>query len=389
MTCNTDYDVAILGAGLAGLSLAIRLADPRFACIRVLVVEPRRHYHRDRTWSFWSTTPHPFQACVTSSWTDWAIRVGDRSIVRRAPNLRYDSIPADGLYEMALRQLRSAPNIDLYLGEAATAWEDGDAVRIRVADETFLASVAFDTRPPPAFHRHGLSQVFGGMEVETETDVFDPGVAVLMDFDTLQSPAVHFTYVLPSTSRRALVEDTWFVPPGYRPPDHRLAVHAYMRKRFGVERFAVLYKEQGVLAMNPAFQRRAGRRLVPLGVAGGALRPSTGYAFNAIQARCNVVSEELAAGRIPNQEPLRPRITRMMDQVLLTMLDRQPELASHIFAQLFERCEPGALTRFLNDFATPADFMTVAAGIPFVPTMLTALRMATESFEWPKVAVPG
>lgn len=36
-----DYDIAILGGGLAGLSLAVRLAEPRFRHLRVLVAEPR------------------------------------------------------------------------------------------------------------------------------------------------------------------------------------------------------------------------------------------------------------------------------------------------------------------------------------------------------------
>ena len=60
MTTPAAYDVAIIGAGLAGLSLAARLAEPPFAGLRVLVLEPRTLYRRDRTWSYWSMQPHPF-----------------------------------------------------------------------------------------------------------------------------------------------------------------------------------------------------------------------------------------------------------------------------------------------------------------------------------------
>lgn len=389
MTGRHEFDVAILGAGLAGLSLAVRLADPKFSGVRVLIVEPRTQYRRDRTWSFWSVQPHPFQAAVSSSWTEWAIKVGDRNVVRHAPNIRYDSILADRLYDLALRQLRAAPNITLRLGEAATAWEEGDGVRVRVASETFKARIAFDTRPATGVHRKGLRQIFGGMEIETDADVFDPGVAVLMDFHPLQASAVHFTYVLPSTPRRALVEDTWFAPPAYQPPDHRKAVSDHMRRRFGVTQFTVLFEEQGILPMDPVYHPRAGRRLLPFGAVGGALRPSTGYAFNTIQARCDLVTEALAAGRLPAQEPPRPRMTRMMDHVLLSMLERQPDLAPNIFAHLFERCAPHALIRFLNDSAGLADFISVSAAIPFGPAVSNVLRLAMGGFEWPKIVVPG
>ena len=54
-----------------------------------------------------------------------------------------------------------------------------------------------------------------------------------MDLRCDQAGAAHFTYVLPFTDRRALVEDTYFAPPGVRPPDHRAAVGAYLRERYG------------------------------------------------------------------------------------------------------------------------------------------------------------
>ncbi len=389
MNRRLDYDVAILGAGLAGLSLAVRLAEPRFAGLRVLVVEPRSRYWRDRTWSFWSLRPHPFQEAVACAWNNWSVRTEDRNVVRSAIGLTYESIPADRLYDMALRQIQAAAHITLKLGAGASAWEDGDKVLVRSCGQTWHCGVAFDTRPVKGVRRQGLMQIFGGMEIETAEDAFDPDVAVLMDFRNAQANGAHFTYLLPSTPRRALVEDTWFAPPGFMPPDHHQAVRDHLRSRYGVGTFKVLFSEQGALPMDPAFQPRAARRLLPFGVAGGAMRPSTGYAFNAIQAQCDAVADVLAAGNLPPVPPARPSMVRMMDHVLLDLLRREPELAPRIFSQLFDRCPPGALIRFLNDVARPADFAAVAAAIPFRPTILAAARLAAEKIEWSKAAVPG
>ena len=65
-----DVDIAILGGGCAGLSVAVRLA----ARGRSLhVIEPRETYFEDRAWSFWRTAHDPFEDCVRRSWAAWDV----------------------------------------------------------------------------------------------------------------------------------------------------------------------------------------------------------------------------------------------------------------------------------------------------------------------------
>jgi lycopene beta-cyclase len=173
MSAPAAYDIAIIGAGLAGLSLAARLAEPAFAGLRVLVLEPRTQYRRDRTWSYWSMQPHPFQAAVASSWDRWSIVAADRTVTRGAPGLRYESIPSDRLYRIALDRIRAAPHITLRQGVTAYAEEDANGVQLRFGGQTARARSGFDTRPPPCLSAHGLTQRFAGWEIETQDDVFD------------------------------------------------------------------------------------------------------------------------------------------------------------------------------------------------------------------------
>ena len=395
---GTDCDVAILGAGLAGLSLAVRLAAPAFAHLRILVVEARTDYHRDRTWSGWTLRPHPFGAAVAHRWDRWTVARPGQDATCSAPGLAYESIRSDSFYSLALDRIRAAPNIDLRLATPATATEDGDTVLLALPDGTLRAGLAFDTRPPPALGRHGLAQVFLGQEIRTIRPVFDPSTVMLMDFRHPGRPgpaaAVHFTYVLPSSPTRALIEDTWFLPPGARPPGaqpsaHRAALRAYMAAHHGVDEFDVLFEETGTLPMDPVFRPGTGRRMLPLGTAGGATRPSTGYAFSAIQARCDAIAADLAANRLPAPGRPRPAMVRMMDRVLLHLLEHRPDQAPHVFTSLFARCRPAALVRFLNDAAGPADLAAVAAAIPFRPTTAAALDLFTGGLDWPRPAAAG
>jgi lycopene beta-cyclase len=389
MTTRPAYDVAIIGAGLAGLSLAVRLAGPPFAGLRVLVLEPRTQYRRDRTWSYWPMQPHPFQAAVASSWDRWSIAAPDRTVTRDARGLRYESIPADRLYQLALERIHAAPHITLRQGVSAYVEEDAEGVQLRFGGETARARLAFDTRPPASLGAHGLTQIFAGWEIETRDAVFDPSTVTLMDFRCAQAGAAHFTYVLPSSPRRALVEDTWFAPCGLPAPDHRTAIRDYLRTRYGVTAFDIVFEERGALPMDPVFRPHPGRWLLPIGTAGGGTRPSTGYAFNAIQAQCDRIAADLRAGRIPRPVPGRPSAVQLMDRVLLDMLDRQPELAAPLFASLFERCEPRTLVRFLNDRAGVADLVAVGLAMPFAPTTLATLQMLFRRTEWPQTAIAG
>ncbi len=390
MTASSpDYDVAIIGAGLAGLSLATRLADPSFSGLRVLVLEPRTQYRRDRTWSYWSMQPHPFQEAVASSWDRWCIAAPDRVVTRKAPGLRYESIPADRLYQLALDRIHAAPHITLRQGVRVCAEEDADGVHLQFAGGTARARLAFDTRPTASLGAHGLTQIFAGWEIETRDAVFDPSTVTLMDFRCAQAGAAHFTYVLPSSPRRALVEDTWFAPSGLPLPDHRSAIRDYLRTRYGVTTFDIVFEECGALPMDPVFRPRPGRWLLPIGTAGGGTRPSTGYAFNAIQVQCDGIAADLLVGRSPTPVRGRPGVVQLMDRVLLDMLDRQPEMAAPLFASLFERCEPRTLVRFLNDRAGVADLLTVGLAMPLVPTTLATLQMLFRRNEWPQTAIAG
>lgn len=389
MSTSATYDIAIIGAGLAGLSLAIRLAEPRFAGLSVLVIEPRTHYCRDRTWSGWSMQAHPFQAAVEASWDHWSVVTSERKVVRDAPGLRYESIPANRLYDLALERIGTAPHITLRQGQSASAEEDETGVQLRFGRDTARARLAFDTRPAPGLRSHGLTQMFLGWEVETRDDVFDPSTALLMDFGTVQAGAAHFTYVLPYTRRRALVEDTWFAPPDLHSQDHATAIRDYLRVRYGVTDFGIVFEERGALPMNPVFRPATGKRLLPFGTAGGAGRPSTGYAFNAIQAECDTVVADLAAGRTPGRATQRPGVIQLMDSVLLDMLGHRPELAATLFAGLFDRCEPRTLIRFLNDCASLADLFAVGLAMPFATTTMATLRLLARRIEWRLPAIAG
>lgn len=377
MPRRPDFDVVILGGGLAGLSLAVRLAPHPH--LRVLVIEPRTAYKRDRTWCYWRLHDHPFGSAVAARWHSWEVmrEEGGRTVraVQTSAGIPYEMIPADRIYDGAHQVLCRAPAIELWAGCRAGALVEGpDGVRVETERGPIEAGLVLDSRPPPG-EPGDLVQRFLGQEVVVDRPVFDPSCVTLMDFAVPSLPGVvHFLYVLPTSSTTALVEDTWLAPAAAALPDYRQSIREYLGTRFGVRDFTVEFEEEGAIPMSPGLQAQSSAgRVVAFGTAGGAVKPSSGYGFMAIQRMADALARELSAGRRPR--PVQPRgaVMRWMDAVLLTALRETPQEAPWLFESLFAGCPPESLVRFLNDLGSLSDTARVVAAMPKGPMMTAAM----------------
>ena len=76
----TSVDLAILGGGCAGLSLArdiARLAPQTSGGRRVVVLEPRLRYENDRTWCGWFLADETQDPLVSRRWPAWRFSLGE------------------------------------------------------------------------------------------------------------------------------------------------------------------------------------------------------------------------------------------------------------------------------------------------------------------------
>ncbi len=78
---TTEIDIAIIGGGSAGITLAAYLDN-----VRAVVVEPHTPIERDCSWAFWadSVQQKKFKAVTKGSWQLWRLIDHQTQILHRS-----------------------------------------------------------------------------------------------------------------------------------------------------------------------------------------------------------------------------------------------------------------------------------------------------------------
>lgn len=380
-----DCDILIAGAGLAGLSLAAELSAPEFAHLRIILIEPRSSYERDRTWSYWATPsaiPERWRVLEATHWHQWHVSHLNRQVTASS-EYAYTSIRADVFYDAALKTIASASHIT-WLKEQAVkhAVTEPEGVRITISAGQVLNSLwLFDSRPPEP--SQGWTQHFTGWEVESRQACFDPSCLDLMAFEP-SDQGLHFIYCLPYSSTRALVESTW-ISSHYDPADAQVQRASELRealaKRWHCTDYAITFEERGALPLLPRLMADQPRQ-THIGRAGGALRAATGYAFcNTLQHTASLASalrqhfkrgQSLQSWQAPKVDA--QAMDRWMDRVLFRVLEKDWQMAPSYFVDMFERVPAAPLIRFLQGGSSLQDRMAVMRALPTLPFLQAALK---------------
>lgn len=361
-----DADLLILGGGCAGLSLGLRLAE-RPASGRTVILESRSHYTNDRTWCFWRLQPHRFQHLVTCSWSNMAVTSAARRVTFTNVHTPYEMIPADRFYADAQAALERSSSVTLHLGTKVLAppRRVGGLLRVETTAGPIVAHQIVDTRPPRAECAGSpLWQSFIGQEIECDAPRFDTATAELMHFDSTRTGDVLFSYVLPFSPNRALIETTVFGPHQLGAADLDAIQADTVQRLCGGARAHVLRTESGVLPMGVTPRPAETPGYVRVGLMSGAARPSTGYAFQRIQSWAGACAESIARGAPAIGHAPEPVLRREMDRLFLRVLRTHPERGPELFTRLFGDAGADRVIRFLSDAGTLADCAHLGLRLP-------------------------
>jgi len=359
---RTGRQVSVLGDGCAAMSLAMRAGD--LPDLELALVRPEgAPKPADHIWGFWDGPDMPASVATArdlarASWDRWAIITADGGVVMTSAARRYSALHRSEW----TRHCRTAAELAGvgFVGEAEP--------------EVARADLVFDSRPP-AVPDGIMLQHFIGLEVRSDRPVFDAGTAVLMDFRVDQSCGMHFIYLLPFSATEALVESTLFSPKRLEDRFYLDAIENYLGTHYGLHSYETVRRERGVIPLGRLPQRDPD--IPGIGGNGGAIRPSSGYAFIFIQKQIDMAIAGFHQTGVLRFRTPHSSVDLWMDAVLLSVLRHWPERAPELFLRMGRALDGDEFARFLSGEADWPLRLKVVMAMPKWPFLRGLMRLMT------------
>lgn len=369
-------DLAIIGGGCAGLSLARELAE-RQTSQSIIIIEPRTHYQDDRSWCFWSTPEHALSRLVSHSWSTWRFGQQGQPVETKSSSLHpYQYIRSADFYLDCWKKIAQCPSIASSLGTTVlNLKKQDDGWHIETTQECYFATQVIDTRPPSPtlFAQSTLYQCFLGAEIQLAHGIHTKhSVLELMTDMRLVDGEFCFTYLLPLAPDRLLIELTLFASRPYTAEALREAFDQLLAER-GLTDSTSMRTEYGNLPMGLPVHRSDPPRA---GLGGGALRPSSGYGFMRIQRWAALCAEHYCKQGTVIPQTLSNFWLQKMDHLFLSVIQSQPSLAPTLFNKLLGKTQTERFIRFMNDRASLIDYLHIVLCLPkkpFIQALLSNL----------------
>lgn len=347
-----SFDIIIAGGGMAGLSLLWFLKRDGYNG-SVCLIDSFESERKDRTWSYWSKDPGPFDHLSHTQWTQARVVSGKgKELLLDLYPYRYLSISGSSFHNWMLSELENWDSLTRVKATIETCSSGQSEAWVSTDQGTFHAGLVFDSIFKPNFRQpksRSLLQHFLGYEIETQEDCFDPSCPDLMNFQVKEQTDCHFIYILPQTRRRALVEYTVFSEDLLPEMEYDLRLREWLRNK-GIQHFEIKEVEKGVIPMSDArIAARVSQHLYRIGTSGGFTNPATGYTFYTTTKILEKWSKDIVSGReIQVQGPIWKGKFLWYYATLLEVLKYRMQAAHEVFFNLYQKNPAPRILSFLN-----------------------------------------
>tara|TARA_Y100000591_G_scaffold299592_1_gene292402 strand:- start:1620 stop:2687 length:1068 start_codon:yes stop_codon:yes gene_type:complete len=351
-----EFDYIIIGGGCAGLSLAYELeVNNKLDEKTLAIIETRKEYKRDKTWSFWKVFNHNFDDCVIKSWNNFTINTPESSHELTNEKFPYQSIDSGKFYKKVNSKLAANSNISFFKNLNEINSEN---------------SIIFNSVYEKDQDRSKLWQHFQGIEIETTKNIFDDEIINLMDFNCDQRNDVHFFYTLPFSSNKALIETTWLSDlEDQSLMDYDLQLENYIKNNLGIKSYKINFTEKGAIPLFYPLLRND-NKVINIGSAGKMTRLSTGYTFLNIQEHSKYIVKNIDKINELKTFNLGKKY-QFLDKVFLNVLKKHPEKMPKIFFNMF-KTSSNTIIKFMSNKSNLIEDIKIISKMPKL-TFLKAL----------------
>lgn len=353
MTAN-HFDYIIVGNGLAGLQLALALSqDAFFKSKQIALIDKSKKNTNDKTWCFWEKNSGKWDDIVSNTWTKGIFHSDKNSLSLNLDPYLYKKIRSIDFYEYAIRKIEQNKNFTFIYDEIKEVQEE-NLLSVKGKIQNYFCNHIFDSRLPSSFFEENdkftrIYQHFKGWTIETDSDVFDPDKFVMMDYRIKHLNDTTFTYILPFSKRKALVEFTFFTPYVVKSDLYNDYLKDYISSILKIDNYKIVDEEVGNIPMtNYPFDQDNSKSVTKIGTGGGWVKGSTGYSFKHTEKKISKIISNLKNNRIPSTGLFKQKF-RFYDTVFLNVLKNENDKGEWIFDRFYSKNSIQQMFKFLDE----------------------------------------
>ena len=345
------YFYVIIGGGLAGLQLARQLSRDVFFKGKKIAIIDSDFSMPVKTWCFWEKGKGKWDDLLTKSWNKGKFISSEENIDLQLSPYTYKMIKAKDYHQKLQDEIEESGDIEFITDEIQKI--DPVTMKAKGLKKSYGATHFFDSRVDPSYlesKKHTtIFQHFKGWEVETEKPVFTPDSFTMMDYRIKYPDATAFTYILPFTEKKALVEYTFFSPFLTEDKVYDEMLQQYFEKILKTKDFQIKSTETGVIPMTDfPFDKANTEQITKIGTGGGWVKPSTGYSFKNTEKRIGKIIENIKSGKLPGGNLINYKF-RKYDAIFLDVLAQNNQKGEEIFTKFYNKNSPQDIFRYLDE----------------------------------------
>ncbi len=348
---GSRYFYVIIGGGLAGLQLARQLSRDVFFKGKKIAIIDSDFSMPVKTWCFWEKGKGKWDDLLTKSWNKGKFISSEENIDLQLSPYTYKMIKAKDYHQKLQDEIEESGDIEFITDEIQKI--DPVTMKAKGLKKSYGATHFFDSRIDPSYlesKKHTtIFQHFKGWEVETEKPVFTPDSFTMMDYRIKYPDATAFTYILPFTEKKALVEYTFFSPFLTEDKVYDEMLQQYFEKILKTKDFQIKSTETGVIPMTDfPFDKSNTEQITKIGTGGGWVKPSTGYSFKNTEKRIGKIIENIKSGKLPGENLINNKF-RKYDAIFLDVLAQNNQKGEEIFTKFYNKNSPQDIFRYLDE----------------------------------------
>ncbi|MDT0691549.1 lycopene cyclase family protein [Salegentibacter sp. F188] len=356
------YFYVIVGGGLAGLQLAHKLSkEVFFKGKKIAIIDPSEKNENDKTWCFWEKGQGQWDKIVSKTWTSTNFLSAEQDLKLDLSPYKYKRIKSLDFYNFIKKELSTISDIIFIEDEISRI----DPVTMQAIGEkdNYSATHFFDSRIPSSYDKDEkytkIYQQFKGWYIETENCQFDPSSFTMMDYRLRHNNSTSFTYILPETKKKALVEFTFFTP--FIAEDHVYdeMLKQYLSEVIEIKDYKIISVESGFIPMTDfPFEEINRKEITKIGTGGGWVKPSTGYSFKSTEKKVDKIVDNIKRGLPPGKDLINKKFRRY-DAIFLDVLARHNEKGDSIFSKLYAKNSMENIFKYLDEETSLSEEMKI------------------------------